>query len=127
MTTVRPAVAPDPPITQVPKEQVGVAIGVLIAGFVGVLLALFAFGYIAEDVMTLETLRADIAVLTWLGQFASPPLTFLATFASVLGADGVMVLLIALTIGLLIRRRWSLALSLILVTAGAQVLNSVLK
>src|SRR5262245_19484149 len=117
----------DLPTAPVKKEQAGLAQGLLLAGALGILLLLGGFAFLAEDVMTLETIRLDNAVLTMLQQSSAPPLTSLAYFASAMGADGVSVLMALTLFVLLVRRHWLLMVELMLVTFGAQLLNDVLK
>jgi undecaprenyl-diphosphatase len=99
----------------------------LVAGFLAGLLALYLFARLADDVLERETEWLDGAVLVWLRGFASPWLDGAARFASFLGSETVAVLLVALVVALVARRRWGAAVGLLLATAGAQALNNVLK
>jgi membrane-associated phospholipid phosphatase len=100
---------------------------ILVAGFATGLFALYAFAQMADEVMEQETMRLDGAALSWLQHFASPTLKTLATAVSFMGSEAVTILLLVLLVWLGLQRRWGAAIGLLLVTAGAQLLNSVLK
>lgn len=109
------------------RGRAGAAVLALILGFVAGLLALYGFGHIAEDVMGQETMRLDNGVLLELHQFASPRLDLAARAVSTLGSEGVAAFVLLLLIWFGFQRRWGAAISLILVTGGAQILNDILK
>lgn len=104
--------------------QVGVT---LILGFGLAVLALFAFARLADDVLERETQALDDAVLAWMRQVASPPLDLAARGVTTLGSEAVLAFLLLLLVGFAVRRQWGAAVSLLLVTGGAQMLNNVLK
>ena len=100
---------------------------ILVAGFVAAAVLLYAFAWLAGEVLEQDTHAADLATLQFLQQFSSPQLTLLADFFSAMGSA----IVVAIGAGLLVmffwQRRWGAAVSLILVVAGAQVLNDILK
>jgi undecaprenyl-diphosphatase len=99
----------------------------LVVGCVMGVGALFVFADLAEDVMERQYDALDHAVLTTLQGYASPVLDSVALFVSLLGSEAIVPALI-LVAGLLgFRRRWGAVVSLLMVTAGAQLLNDVLK
>ncbi len=99
----------------------------LIVGFSAGLLALYGFAALAEDVASQETQQLDTAVQVWLHQFSSPTLDVIAVGLSLLGAELLLVLVVAALVAFGYQRRWGAALALVLVIGGAEVLNSVLK
>ncbi len=99
----------------------------LVLGFVFGLLALYAFSELSSEVMEQETQALDLAVLEWLHQYRSPALTLLMRGFSAMGSEVVTVALLVGLVWLGRQRRWGAAVSLLLVTAGAQLLNNVLK
>lgn len=90
-------------------------------------LTLVLFAALTEDVLDQETLRLDLAVLTWLQQLRSPTLDAVAVGITNLGTVGVFVALVALLAWFARRGRWGTALALLLATGGAQALNNLLK
>jgi undecaprenyl-diphosphatase len=100
---------------------------VLLAGFVAAAVLLYAFAWIASEVLEQDTQSLDFAVLTYLQGFSSPPLTLIAVGLSAMGSQVVLAIGVALLCLFLYQRRWGAALSLVLVTVGAQLLNDVLK
>jgi undecaprenyl-diphosphatase len=89
--------------------------------------ALVLFADLAEDVMARDTLALDNGVLAWLQQFRSPALDTLMRGLSLMGSEGIAVLLVVLLVYLGFRGRWGAAASLLLVVGGAQLLNDILK
>jgi undecaprenyl-diphosphatase len=89
--------------------------------------ALGLFGALADEVTEGDTAAVDGAVVAALRSRASPSLDEAAQLASAMGAEVVAVLLVALVGHLAWRRRWGAAVSLVVVTVGAQLLNTVLK
>jgi undecaprenyl-diphosphatase len=88
---------------------------------------LWLFGRLADEVMERETIDVDDAVYGFLHRFASPALDRAATIFSWMGSELVLILLVALLVLLSWRGRWGAAAGLLLVAAGAQLLNNVLK
>lgn len=100
---------------------------ILVGGFVAAALLLYAFAWLATEVLEQDTQAMDMAVLQYLQGFSSPQLTLLAEGLSLMGSQAVVALGAALLVVLFWQRRWGAAISLILVVAGAQLLNDVLK
>ncbi len=100
---------------------------IALVGFVAAVALLYAFAWLADQVLEQETQALDLATLHDLQQFGSPQLTFVAQVVSMMGSQVVVVIAAILLIVFVAQRRWSAALTLILVTAGAQVLNDILK
>lgn len=100
---------------------------IVVLGFVAAMALLYAFAWLAGEVLEQETQSIDGATLHFLQRFTSPQLTLLAEGISLLGSEAVVAVGAALLIVFFWQRRWGAAVSLILVTAGAQMLNDVLK
>jgi undecaprenyl-diphosphatase len=99
----------------------------LVLGFVGGVVALLAFAWVAEEVLGRQTQQLDDATLAYLRQFSSPTLDVLALGVSMLGSEVVALVGVVLLAVFAWQRRWGAACGLLLVVAGAQVLNDVLK
>ena len=99
----------------------------LVASFAGVWWALVTFGDLSGDVGEGETRALDEGALAFLRRYESPALDGAARVLSLLGSEVVAALLVVLLVAYVWRRRWGLALSLLAVTGGAQLLNNVLK
>jgi undecaprenyl-diphosphatase len=102
----------------------GVVVG---AGFVLGLVAVYSFAWLANQVLEQEATALDSAATTFVLQFRSPWLDAVMRIFSMFGSEVVYVvggLLLVLFAG---QRRWGAAFLLVLVTAGAQALNNVLK
>ena len=80
----------------------------------------------ADEVTEGETAAVDQGVAAALRGTATPSLERAARLVSALGSELVAVLLVALVGYFARRRRWGAAASLVLVTVGAQLLNTVL-
>lgn len=90
-------------------------------------LSLFLFGWIANEMREGDTLRFDLAVRSWVHQFASPGMTRAMTAISLLGYNILIVeLVIALAIFLFLRWRRA-AIWLAITMAGALALDLALK
>jgi undecaprenyl-diphosphatase len=100
---------------------------IVVFGFVAAALLLYGFARLATEVLEQETLAMDTATLTFLQGFSSPPLTLAAEAISALGSQVVVAIGAVLLAVFIWQRRWGAALSLVLVVAGAQVLNDILK
>jgi membrane-associated phospholipid phosphatase len=100
---------------------------VLVVGFVLGVVALLGFSHLASEVMERETESIDLAALAWLRQLHSPALDTLARIVSALGSEVLVALLVGLLVLFVLQRRWGAAVSLLLVWAGAQLLNNLLK
>jgi undecaprenyl-diphosphatase len=89
--------------------------------------ALFLFARLADEVLERDSLALDQGVLLALQSHANPELNRAALALSLLGAQGLAVLLALALGGLVWRRRFGAAASLLLVVVGAQLLNNLLK
>jgi undecaprenyl-diphosphatase len=99
----------------------------LIGGFLVAAGALIFFGDLASEVMEGDTRAVDEGLFHALRSVASPGLDEFARLVSAMGSEVLAVLLVVLTIYFIFRRRWGAAVSLVVVTVGAQLLNNVLK
>lgn len=99
----------------------------LLAAFSVVAGALWLFGRLANSVADGRIPPVDAAVLAWLEARSSPALDRAAILASAMGAEVVMALLVVLVVVFAWQRRWGAAFSLLVVTIGAQNLDTVLK
>jgi undecaprenyl-diphosphatase len=100
---------------------------IVVAGFVAAVLVLWAFAWLATEVLEQETTALDQATLLFLQQFSSSQLTTAAQLVSLLGSEVIWVIAAVLLAAFLWQRRWGTAVTLVLVTGGAQVLNDILK
>ena len=100
---------------------------ILLVGFIAAAVLLYAFAWIASEVLEQDTEHLDLAVLTFLQGFSSPGLTLVARGLSAMGSQVIVVVGAALLGLFLWQRRWGAAVSLVLVIVGAQLLNNVLK
>lgn len=99
----------------------------LVAGFLSGMFALYAFAKIADDVMEQETQRIDLAVFHFFRDHATTAGDSIATAISLLGSQAVLIVLLVVALILIRARRWGAVGALVVVTAGAQILNSFLK
>jgi undecaprenyl-diphosphatase len=113
-------------VEQRPEKVAGFGLA-LVLGFAGGVLALAAFGWLAEEVLGRQTQQIDDATLAYLRQFSSPTLDMLALGVSMLGSEVVALVGVVLLAVFAWQRRWGAACGLLVVTAGAQLLNDVLK
>ena len=92
--------------------------------FAGVLLPLWLFAELADEVHELEDLVFDDALLLWLNGLAGPRLDAFFVFLSRIGyAWGVVPFDIALSLALLAWKRWREAAFAIVALAGSALLN----
>lgn len=101
--------------------------GIVATGFAAAVLLLYAFAWVANEVLEQETVAIDYAMLAFLHQFSSPRLTLAAQIVSLLGSEVVLAITALMLLALAWQRRWDRAFTLVLVTGGAEVLNSILK
>jgi membrane-associated phospholipid phosphatase len=105
-----------------------VAFGIVLGGgFLTGAAALYAFAWLANEVLDQETTRIDGAALLFLRAWASPMLDAVATGISLFGSELVFVFGVLLLILFGWQRRWGAAAALILIAGGAQILNDILK
>ncbi|HYY88286.1 MAG TPA: phosphatase PAP2 family protein [Chloroflexota bacterium] len=99
----------------------------LVLGFVSGVAALVGFAWLSQQMLGHQTQQLDDATLAALRQFSSPLLEVVARGASLLGSEVVLGLGVVLLIVFGWQRRWGAALGLLMTTAGAQMLNDLLK
>jgi undecaprenyl-diphosphatase len=109
------------------KERLAALGVVLVLGFVLGVLALLVFADLSENVAAGQTMFLDTAVLLWLRQLQGPVVDVVARTLSALGSEVVAVVGLVLLGIFVARKRWGAALSLVVVTIGAQLMNDVLK
>lgn len=115
---------PEPERAPRPRRLLEAGVG---ASLIAALSSLFLFGWIAEEVRHGETASFDLAVRSWIHQFASPAMTRVMTVISALGYKLLIVeLVVALAVFLYLR--WRRAAGWLAVTmAGALALDLALK
>jgi undecaprenyl-diphosphatase len=91
------------------------------------LLVLYAFAWLADEVLTQETIILDNAASAYLQQFSSPELTTVMWAISLMGSEAVWVFAAILLVIFAWQRRWGWAVTTIVVPVGAQLLNNFLK
>jgi membrane-associated phospholipid phosphatase len=109
------------------RTRLAAAGAILVLGFVAAAALLSAFAWLASEVLEQDTVAMDNATLQFLQRFSSPEMTLVANLVSAMGSQVVLAVGAALLVAFFWQRRWGAAVSLIVVTAGAQVLNDVLK
>jgi undecaprenyl-diphosphatase len=100
---------------------------VVVVGFGAAAVLLYLFAWLTGQVLEQQTQTLDAATLASLQRYSSPRLTLVADAVSLLGSQVILVAGAALLVLFVWQRRWGAALSLVLVTAGAQLLNDILK
>ena len=99
-------------------------LGLLVLLFAGLLLPLWLFAELADEVHELERIAFDDALLVWLNGHAGPRLDAFFVFVSRIGyAWGVIPLDVAVSLALLGWRRWREATFAIVAFAGSALLN----
>jgi membrane-associated phospholipid phosphatase len=109
------------------RERLAESSAIVVAGFVCVVVFLYAFAWLADQVLEQETQALDLAALAFLRQFSSPELTLAAQAVSLLGAEAIWGIAAVLLAWFIWRHRWTTAVTLALVAGGAQILNDFLK
>ena len=116
--------AEDPPRPSSLAAALRGNLGRLALLFAGVLLPLWLFAELADEVHELEELVFDDALLLWLNGLAGPRLDAFFVFLSRIGyAWGVVPFDIALSLALLAWKRWREAAFAIVALAGSALLN----
>jgi undecaprenyl-diphosphatase len=116
----RPATVLRPPLRN--------ATGVLIAGFVALIVSLLILGSIAEGVRAQEVFALDSWATPFLHNNATPTLDFVMLRLTDLGSSLVIVPLFAVVMVLLVRnRRYGAALFLTVASGGSLVINGTMK
>ena len=100
---------------------------ILFAGFLAAVALLYVFAWLAYAVLEQQTQTLDLTTLTYLRRFMSPQLTLAAQGISSLGSLAVILVGGALFMLFGYQRRWGAAMTLLVIAAGAQGLNDVLK
>lgn len=109
------------------REWVAGAGLALVLAFFAAVASLYLFAGLAENVVERDSQALDDAVLYGLRQYQSPWLDSVMYGISFMGSEAVAILLVLLLAVFGVQRRWGAALSLMVVTVGAQLLNNVLK
>jgi membrane-associated phospholipid phosphatase len=109
------------------RERLQAAGVALLLGAIVALASLYAFARIADEVAEQETMQFDTAVLAVAQQHRSPVLDTTAQVLAAFGGDVLFVLLALALLVLLKQQRWGAAGGLFIATAGAQLLNNILK
>jgi len=100
---------------------------IVVLGFLAGAAAVYAFAKIAREMLEQETTQIDSAAAAFVQQWRSPAMDVAARTISLFGSEVVVALGVVLLLVLGWQRRWGAATLLVLVTAGAQLLNDVLK
>jgi undecaprenyl-diphosphatase len=123
--TARSATPPDTGPTGVRAALLGL---VTLAGLAVAVLALFLFGWLAEEMLEGDTLAFDLRVRAAAHAIASPGLTRVLTAVSMFGGPGVLAPIgVALAAVFAWRRWWRGAILLLVSMAGAGILEFALK
>lgn len=109
------------------RQRVGRSGLVVVLGFLVSVLAIASFAGLAWLVRANAAVGVDLSVLAWMQAHDAPGLETLARVVSALGSEVVAVLLVGLVGYFIYERRYGAAVSLVVTTAGAQLLNDVLK
>jgi membrane-associated phospholipid phosphatase len=100
---------------------------VVLLGFLAGVGAVYVFAWLANEVLEQETTHMDAAASSLVRHFSSPTMDTVAWSISLFGNEVVWVLGLVLLALFVWQQRWGTAVLLVLVTAGAQVLNTILK
>src|SRR5438067_2130959 len=100
---------------------------IVLLGFLVGAAAVYAFAWLANEVLEQETTRMDAAAAGFARQFSSPTMDSVAWLISLFGSEVVLAIGLVLLGLFLWQRRWGSAVLLVLVTGGAQILNDLLK
>jgi undecaprenyl-diphosphatase len=113
-----------------PRPEAGQVIGFggfVALGFLLGLIVLYAFAWLADEVLAQETFSLDNAASAYLQQFSSPELTTVMWTISLMGNEVVWVFAAVLLALFSWQRRWGSALTVVVILGGEQLLNNVLK
>jgi membrane-associated phospholipid phosphatase len=100
---------------------------VVVLGFLAGAGAVYAFAWLATEVLEQDTTRVDATAAAFVRQFSSPTVDRLAWLFSLFGSEVIWVLGLCLLALFVWQRRWGTAVLLVLVAGGAQLLNDILK
>ena len=101
--------------------------GAVAAGCIAAIVVLYAFAWLAYEVLQQQTAALDTKSLQLLQRFGSAQMTRAAEFISLFGSELVWVVGLVLLGVLAWQRRWGAVVTLALVAGGAQLLNDILK
>jgi undecaprenyl-diphosphatase len=101
--------------------------GAVVAGCVAAVVVLYAFAWLAYEVLQQQTAALDTSSLQQLQRFDSARMSRAADIVSLFGSELVWVVGLVLLGVLAWQRRWGAVVTLALVAGGAQLLNDVLK
>ena len=101
--------------------------GAVIAGCVAAIVVLYAFAWLAYEVLQRQTAAMDTNSLQLLQRFSSTQMTRAAEVISLFGSELVWLVGLVLLALLAWQRRWGAVVTLALVAGGAQLLNDILK
>jgi membrane-associated phospholipid phosphatase len=101
--------------------------GLLLLGFVMGVLVLYAFAWLANEVLAEQTLALDRGAGQAVRAYTSPAMDVAMRTVSLFGSEAVPFIGVLLIGILLLQRRWGAPVLLVLVVSGAQLLNDVLK
>lgn len=100
----------------------------LLVLFIGVLVPLWVFGELADEVLEREEFWFDVPILLWMRSISNPLLDRVMLFASLLGYQyGVIPINIVVLLVLLKQQRWGDTLFWCLAIGGAALLNLIAK
>ncbi len=116
----------EPEPTLPPAPLLELEAGVILS-LTAAVLSLFLFAWIANEMRQGDTLRFDLAVRSWVHQFASPGMTRAMTVISLLGYN-VLILELVLALAFFLYLRWRHAAGWLAISmAGALALDLALK
>jgi undecaprenyl-diphosphatase len=114
--------------TVVARPPVGVASGMVIAGFVGLVGSLFVLGLIADGVRDQEVFALDAWATPFLHSISTPLLDAFMTGLTTMGSTIILVPVFVVVVGaLLVYRRYGAALFFGVATGGALVIDATMK
>jgi len=124
----RPTVAPAPPDTA-PTVATDTVFGLAsLVGLAVAVLALFLFGWLADEMLEGSTMAFDTRVRAATHALATPPLTHSLRLVSHLGGPSVLAVLGVILMAVFVAHRWWRgAIVLFVAMAGAGVLDTTLK
>ena len=110
------------------SKGVRLATGTLVAGLVGLVASLLVLGFIADEIHEQEALALDAWATPFLHSIASPGLDAVMNTLTTLGSALVVVpLLLVAAALLLVNRRPGAALFLVVLVAGARIVDATMK
>jgi undecaprenyl-diphosphatase len=114
--------------TVVARPPVGTASTMVIAGFIGLVVTLFALAWIADGVHDQESFALDTWATPFLHSIATPTLNAFMTGLTTMGSTVILVpLFIGVTAGLLLTKRYGAAVFFAVATGGALLIDFTMK